>query len=580
MSGRSSGGEGERATPTTAATGGNGQASGSRARISNRATGQGGPSPGNGFTGIAAARSGPPDDGEPMIGVSPFVSIPTLVAALRQRWQAWVLLAVLGLLGGFFFAVLSPSPYSATATILLQHPSGTDAERAMPTELQLLKTRVVAQGAIDRARLHLSAKSLLTHYDGAILSDRVLTVTARGTSASEAVRRGDALAASYLSFRQSQFQQQLRAGVQAIQERETALTGELSSLNAQIGAYGASTQKDPAAVRAFGDVLTHRAQVDDQIATLRRQVDADTSDTGAVAAGSRVVDPAAEGNRSPLKTAVRDALAGLVFGLVAGVGGTVTREVTSEAVHSRADVSAALGAPVAVSVGPVHKPLWGGLRSLHPDAVAEAPGVPPVVRHLHHVLDHAGGARRALLVVPVGVDWPAALAVAALGHELDQEGANVLVADWSKGGELRRQPEAARHWTLVQAPARGGAGPDEAEASGDPDRDDDVLLVLAALDPGLGAFQLQAWATTAVAVVTAGRATPTALHSVGQMLRAAGIDLVSAVLVGANRSDETLGVPHGPGPGPVPAPPPGAPTRSGDTPAEAPAPSSGPGPKG
>ena len=70
----------------------------------------------------------------------------------------------------------------------------------------------------------------------------------------------------------------------------------------------------------------------------------------------------------------------------------------------------------------------------------------------------------------------------------------------------------------------------------------DLLLTLVPLDPSLGGDHLVTWATGAVAMVTAGQSTETRIHAVGEMIRLAGLPLISAVLVGADKTDESLGV--------------------------------------
>ena len=47
--------------------------------------------------------------------------------------------------------------------------------------------------------------------------------------------------------------------------------------------------------------------------------------------------------------------------------------------------------------------------------------------------------------------------------------------------------------------------------------------------------------------MTAGRSSWTRIHAVGEMIRLAGMSLVSAVLVGADKTDESLGVTQPPG---------------------------------
>jgi hypothetical protein len=70
----------------------------------------------------------------------------------------------------------------------------------------------------------------------------------------------------------------------------------------------------------------------------------------------------------------------------------------------------------------------------------------------------------------------------------------------------------------------------------------DVLLTLTTLDPALPSDHLRTWATEAVVVVTAGSSSWTKIHAVGELIRLAGTRVISAVLIGADKWDESLGV--------------------------------------
>ena len=70
----------------------------------------------------------------------------------------------------------------------------------------------------------------------------------------------------------------------------------------------------------------------------------------------------------------------------------------------------------------------------------------------------------------------------------------------------------------------------------------DVLLTLASIDPSLGAEHLRTWATSAAVLLTAGRSSWMRIHSVGELIRLARIPLASAILVGTDETDESLGV--------------------------------------
>jgi hypothetical protein len=73
-----------------------------------------------------------------------------------------------------------------------------------------------------------------------------------------------------------------------------------------------------------------------------------------------------------------------------------------------------------------------------------------------------------------------------------------------------------------------------------------LLLTLTALDPSLGGEHLSTWATGAVVMVTAGQSSWAKIHGVGEMVRLAGTTLMSGVLIGADKADESLGAAHVP----------------------------------
>ncbi len=68
-----------------------------------------------------------------------------------------------------------------------------------------------------------------------------------------------------------------------------------------------------------------------------------------------------------------------------------------------------------------------------------------------------------------------------------------------------------------------------------------IVLTVAELDPAIGAEHLSTWATQAVAVFTAGRTRAARAYAVGEMLRLSGIRAISGVIVGADKTDESLG---------------------------------------
>jgi hypothetical protein len=69
----------------------------------------------------------------------------------------------------------------------------------------------------------------------------------------------------------------------------------------------------------------------------------------------------------------------------------------------------------------------------------------------------------------------------------------------------------------------------------------DLLLSTMTLDASLGADHLATWSTDVVVMVTAGRSVAAQLQATGEMIKLAGTRLASAILIGADSSDDSLG---------------------------------------
>ncbi len=95
-------------------------------------------------------------------------------------------------------------------------------------------------------------------------------------------------------------------------------------------------------------------------------------------------------------------------------------------------------------------------------------------------------------------------------------------------------------------PFGGGPVPAErssfTEAVADACASANLLLILAAVEPSLSGEHLATWASDAVAMVTAGQSSWEKIHSVAELIRLSGMRLDSAVLVGADKTDESVGL--------------------------------------
>jgi hypothetical protein len=70
----------------------------------------------------------------------------------------------------------------------------------------------------------------------------------------------------------------------------------------------------------------------------------------------------------------------------------------------------------------------------------------------------------------------------------------------------------------------------------------DAVLVLATVNPAFGANHIASWATESVVMISAGAASGARISATAQMLENGGVKVDSAILVGADRNDETAGI--------------------------------------
>ena len=243
----------------------------------------------------------------------------------------------------------------------------------------------------------------------------------------------------------------------------------------------------------------------------------------------------------------------------------VVRAAVSDRLRRRDDVARALGAPVKLSVGPVRLRRWRpGARGL---AAAGRPDIQQIAAYLRGTVPASGRGIANLAVVPVDEPVVPALSLVALAMSFAQQGHRVVLADLASGAPAAKLLDTAAPG--VRPVSADGAqvmlavpGPDDLVPAGPLGRgragvdgqhvafteevrtacgSADVLLTLVTLDPSVDGQHLATWAASAVAVVTAGQSSWTRIHAAGEMIRLDGMSLVSAVLVGADKADESLG---------------------------------------
>jgi len=502
-------------------------------------------------------------DERPAESVTGLTSLGFIRAALRRRRWLWGTMAVAGVVIGAGVAVAFHPVYQASTTLLLTPMSVSDEEPGSPitNEQAIAQSQTVAGLALSKLGLHERVRSFAASYTVAAPTDRVLVITVTAPSSSDAVSRAEVLATEFLRYRANLVatQQTLVFSVQDQQINQDKRN--LASIAAQISQLSDQPTSSLQQAR-LSSLAKQKTQATTTLTALEQAVAFDQASTkvadDAVVQDSYVLDPASPLTpHSRLKRLLEYAGIGLVGGLALGLGIVVVTALLSDRLRRRDDVAHALGAPVKLSVRSVR------LGRAHGLAAAQSIEVRRIVAYLGSAVRPGRYGPATLAVVPVDDVRVPALCLVSLAVSHARQGSRVVVADLCDGGPAARllgvadpgvqsvnvpgtqlvvavpEPDdVVPAGPLHDASGWGRAAEPLAAACGSAD----LVLALAALDPSLGGDHLAGWARGAVAVVTAGRSSAARIRAVSEMIRLAGVQLISGVLIGADKTDESLGV--------------------------------------
>jgi len=481
--------------------------------------------------------------------------------AVRRHLKIWVIIALVGLMGGLASTKVMPAASQSQTRLLITHRDGEDPTKAMATDVSLATTHTVAQRVIDWLKLPVTPDDLLKEYTVAAGTDRVMQITASAKTDDEANKLATAVAQIFLVYRKQQIALQdapLRNDLQQAQDAVTVAEQALIAAGGDPKAPELPKTPEGNRLNAARDRALYVQQQlqDEQVQALKMN-------------SSRMLDVAAPVPVSAKRTLVINAGTGLIVGLFLGLGFVIVRALISDRLWRRQDIAHALGARVRLSTG--RPPRWQLLPfPRHLSAAQQRnPEIKLIVQHLDQRIFWGEQPTPALSVVSVDDLKTCALAVASLAVSLADEGKVVLVADLTEAGKLARMlgvKDVGTHESRFTEPGRRidvhladpTAGPAQGAylrlgdtsrpaSSGDIALDAawevaDVVLSLATLTPELGADHLGTWASHAAVVVTAGRSTTTKIQATGEMLRLAGLELSTAVVLRPDRTDESVGV--------------------------------------
>jgi capsular polysaccharide biosynthesis protein len=487
------------------------------------------------------------------------VSLSFIAAAVRRSLGFLFLMALLGPIISLGVYLRAPHPYRASAWILLAHPPSENVVTAAVNNQAMAQTHAVAGLAVRELGLQESANSFLSTYAAASVTDRIMTVTVSAPSSSQAVVRANAVAKAFLTFRANELQGQQNLVMQSLNQQINQTKQRIDSIDAQIS--------QPTQQSQLTRLRAEQTNATTTLAGLQGNVIDNQTTTQpeltAALESSQVLNVVALPHPR-LKPLVTYGLFGLIAGLAVGLAIIIIRAVASDRLRRRDDIAYALDAPVQLSVGTLpsrHRlPTWPG-RAAKRDIDMRR-----VVAHLRSAVPRSTYGPAGLAIVAVDNAPVVAQAVVALAASYAGQGNQVVAADLSNGADMARRLRVRRpgahavshngvSFTMV-VPDRNdlalvGPLPAVTSAEGAPQVGDglvasyasaDVLLTLVTLDPALGGDYLATWAANSVVVVTAGLSSAVRIHAVGEKIRAAGTRLVCAVLIGADQSDESLGL--------------------------------------
>jgi capsular polysaccharide biosynthesis protein len=487
------------------------------------------------------------------------VNLGFFTAALRRKAWVWCVTAVVGLVIGTGLYVKYPPAYHATATVLIVYSDNGNPSVEVLTEVSLAQSQAVAGQVVRQLKLPQSVASLQAAYTVTAVTDNVLTFDIGAPSSTAAVQRVSALATTYLQYRAQYARTQEQQLFAQLDQQYSAAQQRLNALEARLNQIP-SVRPTPEQKAEYNTLQTEIGQQEQIIQYVTGTKASAKTSTNASMTGSYVLNPATALPRSHIKAAALYFAGGLFGGLVIGMACVVIAALMSRRLRRRDDVAVALGAPVRLSVGPLRSRRWRRRKAAERDLDMRR-----VVAYLRRAVPGSSRGPASLAIVAVDDAQVVAQVVASLASSCAGEGKRVVVADLSSKADLARllrvsdpgihkisQNGAEFVVVLPEAEDVAPAGPVPSGASpAVPAQVNaallaacssaDLLLTLATLNPAFGSDHLGTWTTSAVAVVTAGESSVEKVHSVGEMLRLAGTRLDSVVLIGADKSDESLG---------------------------------------
>ncbi|MEV6641988.1 Wzz/FepE/Etk N-terminal domain-containing protein [Amycolatopsis sp. NPDC051371] len=456
----------------------------------------------------------------PETQAAPLVDLHRLFVAIRRRKRLWLATGLLGLIAGALVAIVLPAAPTAVTKVIVVHQddSPTDSGTLMRTDVAVLSTTQIAEGALKKLNSTESPEEFMKNYAGLPVTNNVMQITVKAKSDEEAVAQAKALADTFIADHVQRSQAAAAAQSKAILDQRKNAQDELTKIDQQIADETGKGRNANAST--LEGMYGRRAALASQISDFDSRAQQAGIGSPQVAAGTQIVDAPRALPKAFLKTTATNSGIGFALGLVLGLAIAAIGAVSRDRPVLRREISAHLGASVLAQLpskrrGPAR--LWQRSR-----AVSERQRVATtLVRAIKKD-------KPAVSLLELGAPQVAAALALDIATALAADG-KASVLDDLPGEDVRKLAGETNSEITVVGAGDPDAGPDERRVG------------VGTVSPGTAWTDLEHLGRETVLVVKAGHANTLWLHTVARQLADQQIPIVGVVLVDPDPRDKSDG---------------------------------------
>ncbi|RSD17855.1 Wzz/FepE/Etk N-terminal domain-containing protein [Amycolatopsis eburnea] len=451
---------------------------------------------------------------------APLVDLQRLFVAIRRRKRVWLATALLGLIAGAAVAIVLPAPPTAVTKVIVVHQddSPTDSGTLMRTDVAVLQTTQIAQGALKKLGSTEAPEEFMKNYAGLGLTNNVLQITVKAKSGEEAVAQAQALADTFIADHVQRSQAAAAAQSKAILDQRKNAQDELAKVDQQIADETGKGRNANAST--LEGLYGRRAALASQISDFDSRAQQAGIGSPQVAAGTQIVDAPRVLPKAFLKTTATNAGIGFALGLALGLALVAVGAVSRDRPVLRREISAHLGASVLAQLPSKRRGLarvWQRSR-----VVSERERVATTLARV------VKKDPRGVSVLELGAPKVAAALALDIAGQL-ADGGRASVVDDLPGEDVRKLAAEAKSDVPVLGAGDAAAEPGERR------------IGVGTVAPGTAWTDLEHLGKETVLVVKAGHANTLWLHTVARQLADQRIPIIGVVLVDPDPRDKSDG---------------------------------------